>query len=402
MQVDFTKVLKSLAAAHNLQLLCVAAPFDELKKFDYGLRMALDPKMDWENLARMLLEDVPPHTLVLAEDIFELKYALFTLPDQPETVYIIGPWMAGKRSPGSVQWCREHLGEDGEKAIQQFYNGICIMNNDSLCVALSALLAMVYDEGTFRVVQKKAFRPFIFQPDMCAFQEPPFEKDLPATMLEQRYAAESAMMDAVSQGNFGAALTAFEQLMRFRLESRFTTPLRDAKTTLLISNVLLRKAIQRSAVHPYYIDKISGRYAVLIENMSDVDKARDLMVDMLREYCAYVQQYSLKQYSQLIQKVLNHINLNLNTALSLKSLAGMCFISPSYLSYLFKQETGQTLTDYINTQRVERAARRLQNTDDTVAEIAEDVGILDVNYFTKIFKKSMGVTPTAYRKQLQK
>ncbi len=113
-------------------------------------------------------------------------------------------------------------------------------------------------------------------------------------------------------------------------------------------------------------------------------------------------QYSLKQYSQLIQKVLNHINLNLNTALSLKSLAGMCFISPSYLSYLFKQETGQTLTDYINTQRVERAARRLQNTDDTVAEIAEDVGILDVNYFTKIFKKSMGVTPTAYRKQLQK
>lgn len=402
MQVDFEQVLKSLAAAHNMQLICVAAPFDELKKFDYGLRMALDPQMDWENVARMLLEDVPSHTLVLAEDIFELNYALFTLPDQADAVYIIGPWITQKRSQGSAEWCRKHLGEKGDKAIQQFYNGVCMMNNDSLCVALSALLSMVYEKDTFRVVQKKAFRPFNFEPDIKAFQEPSFERDLPATMLEQRYAAEAAMMDAVSQGNFVAALTAFEQLMRFRLESRFTTPLRDAKTTLLISNVLLRKAIQRSAVHPYYIDKISARYAVLIENMSDAEKARDLMIDMLREYCAYVQQYSLQQYSPLVQKVLNHINLNLNTSLSLKSLANMCFISPSYLSYLFKQETGQTLTDYINTQRVERAAHRLLETNESVAEIAEQVGILDVNYFTKIFKKSMGVTPTAYRKQLPK
>ena len=77
----------------------------------------------------------------------------------------------------------------------------------------------------------------------------------------------------------------------------------------------------------------------------------------------------------------------------------MCYISPSYLSNVFKQETGQTLTDYISTQRMARAANLLRTTNATVASVAEDVGILDVNYFTKLFKSATGLTPTRYRRK---
>ena len=77
----------------------------------------------------------------------------------------------------------------------------------------------------------------------------------------------------------------------------------------------------------------------------------------------------------------------------------MCYISPSYLSNVFKQETGQTLTDYISTQRMARAANLLRTTNATVASVAEDVGILDVNYFTKLFKSATGLTPTRYRRE---
>ena len=66
----------------------------------------------------------------------------------------------------------------------------------------------------------------------------------------------------------------------------------------------------------------------------------------------------------------------------------MCFISPSYLSSLFKQDTGTTIVDYINSQRVDRAAVLLATTDRSIAAVAAAVGILDVNYFTKIFKNS--------------
>ena len=64
-----------------------------------------------------------------------------------------------------------------------------------------------------------------------------------------------------------------------------------------------------------------------------------------------------------------------------------------------KQETGSTLIDYINTQRVNRAAQLLVQNNHTIAAVAEEVGILDVNYFTKIFKKTLGVTPTRYRRE---
>ena len=69
------------------------------------------------------------------------------------------------------------------------------------------------------------------------------------------------------------------------------------------------------------------------------------------------------------------------------------------MSALFKQETGTTLIDYINTQRVNRAAQLLEQNNHSIAAVAEEVGILDVNYFTKIFKKTLGVTPTRYRRE---
>src|SRR5699024_1877284 len=152
------------------------------------------------------------------------------------------------------------------------------------------------------------------------------------------------------------------------------------------------------SVHPYYIDHISARFALELETLTSIEEGVRLRVRMVKEYCRYVQLYSLRQYSPLIQKVINEINLHLDSALSLKTLAAQCYISPSYLSNVFKQETGQPLTDYISCRRMERAARLLLTTNARVAVVAEEVGILDVNYFTKMFKNATGQTPTAYRR----
>ena len=403
MQVDFIQTIKAVADAHNLQLTRVAAPYTELKNFDYGLRQALDPQLEWEEVGKQILSELNPKTMIFAEDVFELQFIMFMLPDDLHTAYILGPWVEQNRirSQEGITWCRRHMGEESNRVIDQFYNGVRHANSQEMCYSLRALLMLVCGPD-LKMQQTKAFRPLVFEPDMRRFEEPLFEKELPATMLERRYGAEAALMDAVEKGDIGSAMAAFGQLAEYHMEPRTPTPLRDSKTIMIVLNVLMRKAIQKGDVHPYYIDKISGRYAVRIEKVKDQADAMSLAKEMVQEYCIYVQKYSLKRYSPLVQKVLNDINLNLNSSLSLKSLANKYYVSPSYLSYLFKQETGQTLTDYINTRRVERAARRLRNTEDTVSDIAESVGVLDVNYFTKIFKKSMGVTPTAYRKKNQK
>lgn len=72
--------------------------------------------------------------------------------------------------------------------------------------------------------------------------------------------------------------------------------------------------------------------------------------------------------------------------LSLKAQARFLNVNASYLSTLFKKETGMTLTDYVNKKRVENAVFLLNSTSMQIQNIAQYCGIADVNYFTKISK----------------
>ena len=105
----------------------------------------------------------------------------------------------------------------------------------------------------------------------------------------------------------------------------------------------------------------------------------------------------MKGYSLLIQKVLVRIDSDLTADLSLKTQAELLNVNASYLSTLFKKETGATLTDYVNKKRVEHALFLLNSSSMQIQTIAQYCGIPDVNYFTKIFKKYVGKTPKEYR-----
>ena len=326
----------------------------------------------------------------------ELHFALFRIPDEKNTVFLIGPWTVGPRTQSARKWVRRYLGEAGEAAVQEYYNGVKILEASDFYGALRVVVDTMFG-CTVPVQELKEFLPFQFHPDTRYFHEPEFQKEIPVTMLEQRYESENRILDAVARGDEEAAIEAMHQHSRFTYGGRFEGTLYQQKNKMIVLNTLLRKAIEPSKVHPYYIDAISSKYSRIIEEANEVPN--EMMWQMTRDYCAYVRRYSLKEYSPAVQKVMNYVNLNVAEPLTLKSLAAMCFISPSYLSALFKQETGSTLIDYINTQRVNRAAQLLVQNNHTIAAVAEEVGILDVNYFTKIFKKTLGVTPTRYRRE---
>ena len=396
MRVDPLQILTKLAAVQNIPTRRVTPPFEGLEEFDYGLRRSLDPQFDWQEFGQLLLDSTPENTLLLVEGTFELHFALFRIPDEKNTVFLIGPWTVGPRTPSARKWVRRYLGEAGEAAVQEYYNGVKILEASDFYGALRVVVDTMFG-CTVPVQELKEFLPFQFHPDTRYFHEPEFQKEIPVTMLEQRYESENRILDAVARGDEEAAIEAMHQHSRFTYGGRFEGTLYQQKNKMIVLNTLLRKAIEPSKVHPYYIDAISSKYSRIIEEANEVPN--EMMWQMTRDYCAYVRRYSLKDYSPAVQKVMNYVNLNVAEPLTLKSLAAMCLISPSYLSALFKQETGSTLIDYINTQRVNRAAQLLVQNNHTIAAVAEEVGILDVNYFTKIFKKTLGVTPTRYRRE---
>lgn len=341
MQADLLDVLTRLASASNIRCMRVTPPFDGLDQFDYGLRKALDPYFDWQEFGSLLLQSTPPNTLLFAEGTFELQFALFRIPDEENAVFMIGPWATAERSEKSRSWARRHIGEKGDDAVQSYYSGVRILSGSGFQASIVAVVSMMFPKEEFHLDQQKEFLPFHFTTDLRYFTEPEFQREIPIQMLEQRYANENAIWDAAACGNTEAALKACQQMARFTYGGRFFGSLYQTKIMLTVMNTLLRKAIERSNIHPYYIDEISSRYALMIENMVD-EESWPLVQTMVKEYCAYVRRYSLQQYSPLVQKVINTINLNLSDQLSPKSLAAMYYISPSYLSSLFKQDTGTT------------------------------------------------------------
>ena len=384
MKVEISRVLEKIAGSMNIGLTRVTPPFAGIDNF--------------AGFGRQLLDQVPEKTLVFAQGVFELRFALFLSPDEKDTLYCFGPWADGPRSSQSLAWCEKYLDEKAQRVVEEYYNRVRQVEDNTIKTSLFAVVSLAFPEGELKTAEWREFMPLRFRPSLERFRETSFTEQLPAELIAERYAAENKMLEAVAKGDVQAALAAYENFHQFQLAPRLRSPLREFKNYTIILNSLFRKAIEQASVHPYYLDHISARFALELETLGSVEEGRRLRVRMVKEYCRYVQQYSLRQYSPLIQKVINEINLHLDAPLSLKTLAAQCYISPSYLSNVFKQETGQTLTDYISRRRMERAARLLLTTNARVAMVAEEVGILDVNYFTKMFKSATGQTPTAYRR----
>ncbi|PZD94017.1 hypothetical protein DNH61_21290 [Paenibacillus sambharensis] len=106
------------------------------------------------------------------------------------------------------------------------------------------------------------------------------------------------------------------------------------------------------------------------------------------------------RYSEIIEGVRDYIHKNYhNDQLGLKDMAVHVRLSPSHLSKIYSQETGQTLTEYLTQTRMKKAKELLAGTSSKTFEIAYESGYSDHHYFSNLFKKHTGMTPTEYRKQ---
>lgn len=106
--------------------------------------------------------------------------------------------------------------------------------------------------------------------------------------------------------------------------------------------------------------------------------------------------------SPVVQKVSRYIADHLDEELTREQLASVAFVNPAYLSRLFRKETGMVLTDYILQEKMRKAADLLQDTDQSISEIADGLHYGNFSYFARLFRKVHGVTPQDYRKSVRK
>lgn len=104
----------------------------------------------------------------------------------------------------------------------------------------------------------------------------------------------------------------------------------------------------------------------------------------------------------LIELVMEEMDKNIDTEVNLKLLAQKVYLSPKYLSRVFKQYVGVSFKDFIHQKRIEKACEYLENTDMPIIEVMMNIGYSDPKYFYKIFKRFMKMTPSEYRREMRK
>ncbi|MEK3904576.1 response regulator [Paenibacillus sp. FSL R7-0179] len=128
-----------------------------------------------------------------------------------------------------------------------------------------------------------------------------------------------------------------------------------------------------------------------------VEEVRKAVLEYLAHYTQRKEKEQTAQQHHLIQQVRRHLAEHLQENLTVKQLAGLYHLNSSYLSVLFKKETGQTISEYVQETRMNKAKELLRDPGIKVYEVAEQVGFQTAAYFTFLFKKTTGTTPQEYR-----
>ena len=346
---------------------------------------------------QQLLQSAEPATVYSFSDPFSRNYIYFRLPDTSSSLLIIGPYLQERPSEQIFLGFAEQfqLSPKSLQELRRHINSVVLLADDSpVHHMLEQFYEVVWGAGGYRAVNATFLHDMTMLPDKPVSNE---DNLWNAQLLEQRYAMENNMLSAVAMGQLQKAERGFARFSPDQLEERTPDMLRNTKNYCIIMNTLLRKAAEHGGVHPSFIDRVSTDFAIRIEKLPSVSNAGSLMKDMIRAYCHLVQNQRTSGYAAPVQKAILLIDSDLSADLSLHRIAEKLSVSGSYLSNLFKKETGQTITAYIINRRIKLAKHLLRTTGLQIQTIAQHCGFPDVNYFSKTFKKLTAVTPKAYR-----
>ncbi|MHA6485024.1 response regulator transcription factor [Paenibacillus sp. strain BS8-2] len=131
----------------------------------------------------------------------------------------------------------------------------------------------------------------------------------------------------------------------------------------------------------------------------DAEARPSAVREMADRFLQLFEQWQERSNGQAVRKAMEYIGEHYREACSLSEVAAHVHFNPTYLSTLFKRETGERFVNYVSKVRMEQARLLLNNTDMKIAEIANLVGFDDPNYFTASFSKMHAMSPNQYRKQ---
>lgn len=356
---------------------------------------------------KKVLGKLEDKTKYILTNEFKFQYIIVKLPLESEkNILLIGPYLYNPLSSKEILEIGENLQLTltAQKLLKDYYLSISIIpENDRIFAMIDTFCENIWQTPSFAIVElNKSHTTSLLDLDNASRGESFDEIEANIKMMEARYSFENELIRAVTLGQQHKESLFSTEFKEQMFEKRAADPVRNAKNYCIIMNTLLRKAAEQGGVHPVHIDKTSSKLAMKIELLPDVKSSMMLMKEIFSSYCRLVYKNSMKQYSPIVKKTILVIESDISAELSLDTLAQKQGISKGYLATIFKKETGKTVLEYIKDKRIEHAMYLLTNTHLQIQTIALHCGVMDVQYFSKIFKKKIGMNPKEYRESARR
>ena len=150
----------------------------------------------------------------------------------------------------------------------------------------------------------------------------------------------------------------------------------------------------------------TSRIRTLLEMMSSAMDEQDypgplyllLILHYVEQECFAESSAVARPRNETVEQICAYLAANYRQKFSLTEVAAQFYLSPYYLSRLFRRVTGQSIVDYINNRRIEAAQKLLETTELSISAVAEQTGFASAAHFRRVFREVMGTGPLQYRK----
>jgi two-component system, response regulator YesN len=209
---------------------------------------------------------------------------------------------------------------------------------------------------------------------------------------------EKALFDMIEKGNMDGTKIEANLFFDWMIE-RYPQEEMDIKLKVLEFILFAEQKAFLSGGMTYYF-QYRKDYLTTVMQIDTYEQLRKWFLDKIMEACRNIITKREEQTSGVITKAKAYMEENFHKDISLEDVSRAVDISSYYFSKLFKEETGENFIEYLTNIRIEKAKKLLQNRDISIKNICADTGYSDPNYFSRIFKKYVGVTPTEYREKV--
>lgn len=218
----------------------------------------------------------------------------------------------------------------------------------------------------------------------------------PLSLHSYSAAAEQELLFALRSGNSGKSLQVLDQLFSELLDSELLPEPRYVESVgYELSSKICRVLLEQ---FPYEQVEPLERGIEAMKNRvhPSLQDIRSLLSGLCREACALVEEARSLESTRIIHQAIAYIRSHLDTGLSLEQVAKQINLSPGYFSNLFKKVQGGSFQQYVMHEKMEKAKSMLIG-GLQVQEIAQDLGYEHRRYFSEVFKKYTGMTPSEFK-----